>query len=256
MDSYVSKPVKYETLSRKIDNLLFPDKLSGVTLLFNVDYALRMVSGNRELLSEGTKLFIELDYPRYISILKGAIENLDSATVSTAAQGIKGAAVNLGGKSISALAARLESTGKEITAIPRCDLLNRPFGRRASAPSLPLTGLKDWKEQAARSRGLIIPDTVLPGIDGCRVFRELQNNPATGIVPMLFLSADRETDENRIKSKRVYGCKVFTARAEKRTANRPAVAFDYLLKPISAKEPVARVREKLDTPKDGGKSKG
>jgi PAS domain S-box-containing protein len=77
--------------------------------------------------------------------------------------------------------------------------------------------------EAARAHvpDLVISDVMMPGLDGFELLRELRNDPLTRRVPVILLSA-RADEESRIEG-------------------LDAGADDYLSKPFSARELVARV---------------
>jgi DNA-binding response OmpR family regulator len=81
--------------------------------------------------------------------------------------------------------------------------------------------------QAARARcpGLVVLDLMLPGVDGLEVCRRLRADEATASVPIIMLTAKAEEVD------RVVGLEVG--------------ADDYVVKPFSPKELVARVRAVL-----------
>jgi DNA-binding response OmpR family regulator len=69
---------------------------------------------------------------------------------------------------------------------------------------------------------LVILDLLLPRMNGWEVFRSLRNHQATAMIPVVILTAN--------------------ARAEDRTALLEAGADDYIVKPCSVKEVIARMR--------------
>lgn len=73
---------------------------------------------------------------------------------------------------------------------------------------------------------IVLLDVVMPDLDGYEVCRRLKHNPATGQIPVIFItSLDQETDEE---------------------AGLAAGAVDYVAKPISAPITRARVRTHLE----------
>ncbi|HJA08169.1 MAG TPA: response regulator transcription factor [Candidatus Mailhella merdigallinarum] len=88
-------------------------------------------------------------------------------------------------------------------------------------------------EAVTRERcALILLDVMLPGEDGLAFCRRLRADPATALVPVIFLSAlGEETD-------RVVGLELG--------------ADDYIVKPFSSRELLARVRTLLRRTADGG----
>ncbi len=74
---------------------------------------------------------------------------------------------------------------------------------------------------AAKAPDLILLDLMMPGMDGIEVCRRLQCNPATQGIPIIFLTADQETET---------GVKALSEGA-----------VDYITKPFHAPELLARV---------------
>jgi PAS domain S-box-containing protein len=73
---------------------------------------------------------------------------------------------------------------------------------------------------------LVLSDVMMPGLDGFELLRELRADPRTATVPVILLSA-RAGEEASIEGMR-------------------ADADDYLVKPVSARELVSRVRARLE----------
>jgi PAS domain S-box-containing protein len=86
----------------------------------------------------------------------------------------------------------------------------------------------DLALEAARARvpDLVLSDVLMPGMDGFEFLRELRKNPLTRTVPVVLLSA-RAGEEARVEGLH-------------------AGADDYLIKPFTAKELVARVQSNLE----------
>lgn len=82
--------------------------------------------------------------------------------------------------------------------------------------------------QAARTRvpDLVLTDVMMPGIDGFELLRELRTHEATATLPVIMLSA-RAGEEARVEGMQ-------------------AGADDYLIKPFSARELLARVGARLE----------
>ncbi|MGH7354519.1 MAG: response regulator [Candidatus Rokuibacteriota bacterium] len=80
-------------------------------------------------------------------------------------------------------------------------------------------------EARARAPGLVVLDLMLPGLDGLEVCRRLRSDPATATVPIIMLTAKADEVD------RVVGLELG--------------ADDYVVKPFSPKELVARVRAVL-----------
>ena len=113
MDGYISKPVSPEKLQNAIEGFLNPDQVLSDVPPVNLDTALTMVGGDRELLREAVGLFLEEDYPRQLDELRGGIERQDAGAVRRAAHGIKGALRTFGSRTAGELAHRLETMGRE-----------------------------------------------------------------------------------------------------------------------------------------------
>lgn len=82
-------------------------------------------------------------------------------------------------------------------------------------------GLEALKVLEKASPELILSDVMMPGLDGFGLLRAVRENPALAFTPVIFLSA--------------------RAGEEAKTEGRDAGADDYLIKPFSARELVARV---------------
>jgi PAS domain S-box-containing protein len=82
-------------------------------------------------------------------------------------------------------------------------------------------GLTALQTARARVPDLVLTDVMMPGLDGFALLRELRNDPRTANVPVVVLSA-RAGEESRVEG-------------------AASGADDYLVKPFSAQELVARV---------------
>lgn len=87
-------------------------------------------------------------------------------------------------------------------------------------------GTKAFEVAAAENVDLILLDIMLPDTDGFTICRNLKNNEHTAAIPVIFLSAKAETDDE------VRGLE--------------AGAVDYITKPISAPKILARVKTHLE----------
>jgi signal transduction histidine kinase len=87
-------------------------------------------------------------------------------------------------------------------------------------------GLKALAAAEADPPDLILSDVMMPGLDGFSLLRELRNSPRTNTIPVILLSA-RAGEESAIEG-------------------LDAGADDYLAKPFSARELLARVRTHLE----------
>ena len=77
-----------------------------------------------------------------------------------------------------------------------------------------------------RTPDLVLTDVMIPGLDGFELLRELRGTPSTAMVPVIMLSA-RAGEEARVEGMQ-------------------AGADDYLIKPFSARELLARVHAHLE----------
>ena len=87
-------------------------------------------------------------------------------------------------------------------------------------------GLTALHAAQARPPGLVLTDVMMPGLDGFSLLRELRARPSTAMIPIIMLSA-RAGEESRVEGMEVG-------------------ADDYLVKPFSARELMARVRAHLE----------
>jgi signal transduction histidine kinase len=78
-----------------------------------------------------------------------------------------------------------------------------------------------------RPPDLVLTDIMMPGIDGLRLLQELRSDPRTRLIPVILLSA-RSGEEALVEG-------------------LSAGADDYLIKPFSARELLARVRTHVET---------
>ncbi len=86
--------------------------------------------------------------------------------------------------------------------------------------------------------GLVILDTTLPDIDGCQVYQNMQNDSAASGIPVLFLTVNREADENRLKNLRGGPSSI----SGKQSGGHKPAATEYLTKPVKAEELLARAQ--------------
>ncbi len=98
---------------------------------------------------------------------------------------------------------------------------------------------------------LIILDTIMPRMDGYKVYRHLQKDPDTARIPVLFLTNNGEVDEKRIIVNRGHSLAIGLKGQGK---DYQAVALDFLTKPVTAKEVVAKVQALLQLPKTRARS--
>jgi HPt (histidine-containing phosphotransfer) domain-containing protein len=75
----------------------------------DLDAALRTVGGDKDILKEVLQVFLTEDSPKILNNIKEALQRQDAKALKAEAHGIRGASSAMGGKSIAAAAARLES---------------------------------------------------------------------------------------------------------------------------------------------------
>jgi PAS domain S-box-containing protein len=106
----------------------------------------------------------------------------------------------------------------------------RDYVRRLLADSYDVVAVPDGFAAISRAReelpDLVLSDIMMPGLDGFGLLRELRTDPRTQAIPIILLSA-RAGEEASIEGLN-------------------SGADDYLVKPFSAKELLARVRTHLD----------
>jgi len=115
MDGYLSKPIKPAEMIAAIERLLpgeahptAPSPHPPVDL----SDALRLVEGDRELLSELARVFVD-DYPTRVTELREALTVGDATRIERAAHALKGAVANFRAVSAQRLAQELETAGRE-----------------------------------------------------------------------------------------------------------------------------------------------
>lgn len=106
----------------------------------------------------------------------------------------------------------------------------RDYVRRLLEPPFCVTAVGDGERALAAVKAhapdLILADVMMPGLDGFALLRALRNDPATKTIPVMMLSA--------------------RAGEEELVDGLSAGADDYLIKPFSAQELIARVRAQLE----------
>ena len=121
MDGYVSKPIRTNDLFDAIDGiagLCRPDLREGPTLdtqsetVFDRKEALSRVEGDVEFLLELAAEFLD-GCPSLLAKIYGAITSGDSQSLENTAHYLKGAAGNLGAKTVWRAAQGLETMGRE-----------------------------------------------------------------------------------------------------------------------------------------------
>ncbi|MDC0712977.1 ATP-binding protein [Stigmatella sp. ncwal1] len=118
--------------------------------------------------------------------------------------------------------------GRLLLADDNADM--RDYVRRVLSSSFEVEAVADGQAalEAARARvpDLLLTDVMMPRLDGFGLLRELRKDPLTRTVPVVMLSA-RAGEESAVEG-------------------LEAGADDYLVKPFSARELVARVRSSLE----------
>jgi PAS domain S-box-containing protein len=106
----------------------------------------------------------------------------------------------------------------------------RDYVRRLLADSYDVVAVPDGLTALSKAReelpDLVLSDIMMPGLDGFGLLRELRSDPRTQAIPIILLSA-RAGEESSVEGLN-------------------AGADDYLVKPFSAKELLARLRTHLD----------
>jgi signal transduction histidine kinase/serine phosphatase RsbU (regulator of sigma subunit) len=105
------------------------------------------------------------------------------------------------------------------------DYLERLLARHWDVETAP-DGLRALDAVKARRPDLVLSDAMMPGLDGFGLLTALRSDPATSQLPVIMLSA-RAGDEAAVEG-------------------LAAGADDYLVKPFSSRELIARVRGNLD----------
>jgi PAS domain S-box-containing protein len=125
MDDYISKPIAPQALAEAIKKWLdrvqeqppevaaSKQKTKSVQgqVVFDRPALLARLMGDRDLVKEIIAVFLE-DMPRQIQKLRLHIEQGDAGSAGEQAHAIKGAAANVGGLALSAVASELEKSGR------------------------------------------------------------------------------------------------------------------------------------------------
>ena len=116
MDAYVSKPLKADELFGTIESLTSAspaparagdDPGAPAPVVLDRGAMLEHVDGDRMLLAEIVKVY-QVDGPRRLEELRGALERQDAPLAQRAAHSLKGVLATLGGRAASEAAARIE----------------------------------------------------------------------------------------------------------------------------------------------------
>ena len=110
MDTYISKPVNLDELHKIIRGLSL--KKENESSVVDIETALKFVGGDKEILKEVVRVFVEDDYPEQLKHLKDGINQHNADTIKAAAHSIKGAVRSLGGITLGNTAFRLEEMGR------------------------------------------------------------------------------------------------------------------------------------------------
>lgn len=118
--------------------------------------------------------------------------------------------------------------GKVLLADDNADM--RGYVHRLLAPQFEVEAVSDGQQALDRALGsppdLILSDIMMPGLDGFALLKALRANPTTSTLPVILLSA-RAGEESRVEG-------------------IEAGADDYLVKPFTARELLARVTTHLE----------
>jgi two-component system, sensor histidine kinase and response regulator len=118
MDGYLTKPVSPENLYNAIKGLLpstkskpepEPEVKPARKPAVDLAAALRTVGGDKDILKDVLNVFLEEDTPRQLKNIREAFLRQDGKAIKAEAHGMKGSAAAMGGKTVSAAAARLET---------------------------------------------------------------------------------------------------------------------------------------------------
>jgi CheY-like chemotaxis protein/HPt (histidine-containing phosphotransfer) domain-containing protein len=114
MDGYVTKPLKAADLAAAIAQLLpgaLPSQLPAAPPV-DISAALRNVDGDQALLGDLFEAF-QQDYPKQLAELRDAISTGNAAYTARVAHSLKGAIGYFGAQRAAALAAQLETLGRQ-----------------------------------------------------------------------------------------------------------------------------------------------
>jgi PAS domain S-box-containing protein len=118
--------------------------------------------------------------------------------------------------------------GRVLVADDNADM--REYVVRLLHPRYDVAAVADGDQALAAARAyppdLVLTDVMMPGLDGFELLRELRADPSTSTIPVILLSA-RAGEESRVEG-------------------LDAGADDYLVKPFSARELLARVTSHLE----------
>ncbi|MBI3400894.1 MAG: response regulator [Acidobacteria bacterium] len=113
MDEYLTKPLDSRQLCATVERLAggapLPPPVSAAPAVS--DHVLARVGGDRELLAEISRLFVD-DAPRHLERIRQALEARDGESLRRAAHGLKGAAANFDATGVVDAARALEEIGR------------------------------------------------------------------------------------------------------------------------------------------------
>jgi signal transduction histidine kinase/CheY-like chemotaxis protein len=113
MDEYLTKPLDPRHLCALVEQMAggAPSGAPRGELLTMPDEVLARVGGDRELLAEISRLFVD-DAPRHLQKIREALDARDAESLRRAAHGLKGAAANFDAEGVVAAARDLEEIGR------------------------------------------------------------------------------------------------------------------------------------------------
>jgi CheY-like chemotaxis protein/HPt (histidine-containing phosphotransfer) domain-containing protein len=122
MDDYVSKPIKPQALKAAIERCIAAAKTIPViealpeapaqTDVLNISQALELVNGNRELLCEVARIFLN-QYPKALEETRRALSQEDYETVTSTVHSLVSSVGQLGGQRAWAAARKLEALSRD-----------------------------------------------------------------------------------------------------------------------------------------------
>jgi two-component system, sensor histidine kinase and response regulator len=112
MDGYLSKPVDPQLLYAAVEQQQAAVSAEPRTVVFDGEALLARVGGDRELMADIVRLFLE-DYPDRLASIAAAIHASDANALRAAAHGLKGAAGNLGAVAVYEATSALEQIGAD-----------------------------------------------------------------------------------------------------------------------------------------------
>jgi len=122
MDDYVSKPIQPKDLSaainRQLGNMVLPQPEvppsdgSDGKAVFDQKFLLDRLEGDEELFKEIVRTFLD-DAPLQVEKLKQALREENLSQIEKQAHSLKGAAMNIGGNALQAIAFEVELSGKK-----------------------------------------------------------------------------------------------------------------------------------------------